>query len=195
MPQQRPSTQRQQSAGTQGPRIYILDEENYKHILSIIESMTVVMERSPSAFATMGEEDIRQHYLVQLNGQYESATAETFNYQGKTDILIRAGARNIFIAECKFWRGAKSLTEAIDQLLSYLTWRDTKAALILFNRNKDFSSVLATARTTIDQHPHKKHGPEIQSETRWRYVFGNPTDHSRELFLTVMVFDVPMTNS
>jgi hypothetical protein len=32
-----------------------------------------VMERSPSAFASMGEEDIRQHFLVQLNGQFEGA--------------------------------------------------------------------------------------------------------------------------
>jgi hypothetical protein len=39
----------------------------------------------------MREEDLRQHFLVQLNGQYEGqATGETFNFQGKTDILIRA---------------------------------------------------------------------------------------------------------
>ena len=57
-----------------------------------------------------------------------------FNFQGKTDILIRFEERDILVAECKFWK-AKAFLETIDQLLSYLSWRDTKAALIIFNRN------------------------------------------------------------
>ena len=48
-----------------------LDEANYRAILDIINSMTLVMERSPSAFSEMGEEDLRRHYLVQLNGHFE----------------------------------------------------------------------------------------------------------------------------
>ncbi len=68
--------------------------------------MVMVMERSPQDFKDMKEEDLRQHFLVQLNGQYEGqATGETFNYDGKTDILIRIDGRNIFIAECKYWGG------------------------------------------------------------------------------------------
>src|SRR5437879_895897 len=41
------------------------------------------------------------------------------------------------------------------------------------------------------RHPHCKRGPTIDEKTRFRYVFGNPTDHNREIILTVMVFDVP----
>jgi hypothetical protein len=97
----------------------VLDEANYQHILKVLENMTHVMERSPTAFSKMGEEDIRQHYLVQLNGHFEGrATGETFNYNGKTDIIIREGDRNIFIAECKFWKGEKAFLETIDQILS-----------------------------------------------------------------------------
>jgi len=93
----------------------------YQHILNVMDNMTKVMERSPHTFETMQEEDIRQHFLVQLNGQYEGqATGETFNFQGKTDILIRSEGRNIFIAECKFWKGPKGFSETVDQLLSYL---------------------------------------------------------------------------
>jgi hypothetical protein len=67
-----------------------LGDDNYKHILTVIENMTTVMERSPTAFRGMDEESIRQHFLVQLNGHFEgAATGETFNYSGKTDILIR----------------------------------------------------------------------------------------------------------
>jgi len=170
----------------------VLQEQHYQHILNVIDNMTVVMERSPTAFAEMGEEDIRQHYLVQLNGHFEgAATGETFNHQGKTDILIRVDGKNIFIAECKFWHGEKQLIETVDQILSYLSWRDTKAAIILFNRNKDFSQVLAKIKEAMAAHQHRKHGPKVESETRFRYVFGNPSDHSREIILTVVAFDVP----
>jgi hypothetical protein len=174
----------------------VLDEANYQHILNVIDNMTVVMERSPSAFAEMGEEHIRQHYLVQLNGQFEgAATGETFNHQGKTDILIRVDGRNIFIAECKFWHGEKQFTETVDQILSYLSWRDTKAAIILFNRNKGFTQVLARIKESMDAHQHRKHGPKVEAETRFRYLFGNPADHSREIILTVVAFDVPSSSA
>jgi hypothetical protein len=170
----------------------VLDDANYEAILDIIQSMTLVMERSPTAFAKMGEEDLRQHYLVQLNGQFEgSATGETFNYQGKTDILIRVQDRNIFIAECKFWRGEKSFGETVDQILSYLSWRDTKVAILLFNRNKGLTTVLAKVQATAKEHRHYKRGPTTEGETRFRYIFGNPSDHNREVILTVMVFDIP----
>ncbi len=96
--------------------------EEYEFILSTISNMVEVMERSPRAFENMEEENLRQHFLVQLNGQYEgNATGETFNYQGKTDIFLRVEDRNVFIAECAFWRGEKSLKDKIDQLLSYLS--------------------------------------------------------------------------
>jgi hypothetical protein len=79
---------------------------------------------------------LRTHFLVQRSGQYEGrATGETFNYQGKTDILIREENRNVFIAECKFWKGEKQFLETIDQLLPYVSWRDRKAAILIFDRN------------------------------------------------------------
>lgn len=169
-----------------------LDEKEYAHILKIIEGMTTVMERSPHTFYGMGEEDIRQHYLVQLNGQYEGqATGETFNHEGKTDILIRSDGRNIFIAECKFWRGEKVLEETVDQLLSYLSWRDTKAALIIFNRNKGLSAVIETAKNAMKAHPQYKRGPEVEGDTRFRYVLANPDDPNREIIVTLMIFDIP----
>ena len=102
-----------------------LEMAQYEQILSIISNMVMVMERSPQAFHNMKEEDLRQHFLVQLNGQYEGqATGETFNYQGKTDILIRVNDKNIFIAECKFWKGEKVFLETLDQLLFRLMWID-----------------------------------------------------------------------
>jgi hypothetical protein len=169
-----------------------LDMKEYENILSIISNMVTVMERSPMAFKDMKEEDIRQHFLVQLNGQYEGqATGETFNYEGKTDILIRAGGKNIFIAECKFWKGPKGFTEAIDQLLGYTTWRDTKTAILVFNRNKTFSEVIAQVPDLVKQYPCYKRQLSYNSETGFRFVFHHRDDKNREIILTVLCFDVP----
>jgi len=169
-----------------------LVESEYEHILEIIRSMVSVMERSPKEFVHLGEEGIRSHFLVQLNGQYQGrATGETFNYNGKTDILIREGDRNVFIAECKIWKGEGELVKAIDQILSYLHWRDTKTALMVFNRNKSFSDVLAKIAPTVQGHKCCKHLIKKIGETEWRFLFHNPDDSNRELHLAVMLFDIP----
>jgi hypothetical protein len=169
-----------------------LRPEVYEDILRVISSLSVTMERSPSAFASMGEEHLRDQILVSLNGQFEgAATSETFNRSGKTDILIRVKDRNVFIAECKFWDGPKSLTAAIDQVLSYLSWRDTKVAVIVFNRRKDISAVLAAIPETVSQHPLCKKQLEYKAEGAFRFLFGQKDDRNRDLMLTVVVFDVP----
>jgi hypothetical protein len=169
-----------------------LSLKDYDHILSIIQSMAQVMELSPSAFTKMNEESLRSHFLVQLNGHYEGgATGETFNYEGKTDILIRAQGKNIFIAECKYWSGSKKLSETIDQLLSYSSWRDTKVAIIIFNKNKNFSAVLEAIPATVEEHPNCKRFIGCQSETNFRYTFAHRDDPNREMILNVMAFDIP----
>jgi hypothetical protein len=140
----------------------------------------------------MGEEDLRSHFLVQLNGAFKGqATGETFNFQGKTDILMRFEGKNVFIAECKFWKGEKSFLETLDQLLSYLSWRDTKAAVLIFNRNADFSAVLAKIRETAPKHPLFKRDGGASGASAFRYVFAQPNDRNREIILTVLAFDIP----
>lgn len=169
-----------------------LSNQDYDHILEVIHNMAQVMERSPSAFANMDEETLRTHFLVQLNGHYDGqATGETFNYEGKTDILIRAQFKNIFIGECKFWGGPKRLTETINQLLGYSSWRDTKVAVLVFNRNKDLSKVLDSVQATASSHPNCKRVVGPRSETSFRYVFSHRDDANREMTVTVLVFEVP----
>jgi hypothetical protein len=169
-----------------------LDDANYEHILTVIGNMVAVMERSPSAFRTMKEEDLRQHFLVQLNGQFEGqATGETFNFAGKTDILIRAEGKNIFIGECKFWEGPKAFNAAIDQLLGYTTWRDTKTALLIFNRGRDLTTVLGKIPELVRARPEFIRQVDQAGESRFRFTLHHRDDKQRELTLTVMVFEVP----
>jgi hypothetical protein len=170
----------------------VLEEGEYQHILSVLEGMIRVMEQSPKAFREIDEEALRTHFLVQLNGHYEGqATGETFNYEGKTDIMIRSGERNIFVGECKFWGGPAKLTETIDQLLGYLTWRDSKAAILIFNRNKDFSKVLAAIPGTMAAHQNFNRDEGKRSETSFRYEFQHKDDTAKMIHITVLAFDIP----
>jgi hypothetical protein len=173
-----------------------LSEQDYQDILSICESMSLVMERSPTVFENAEEEHIRVHYLVQLNGQYQgTATGETFNATGKTDILIRHQNKNIFVAECKFWAGYSALIKTTSQLLNYTTWRDTKTALIVFNRQKNFTNVISEAQRAMRDHPLHKSGPTQKNETRFRYIFKHPKDDLREIIVTLLLFDMPKPSS
>jgi hypothetical protein len=166
--------------------------EQYEQALKIVQDMALVMERSPEAFKAMDEEALRQHFLVQLNGQFEGkATGETFNMSGKTDILLREGDRNVFIAECKFWEGPKAFGEAIDQLLSYATWRDSKTAILVFNRGVETSTVLSGIDKGAKGHANFKRAVNWPNETGFRYVFHSNGDVNREIILTVLVFHIP----
>ena len=169
-----------------------LNVEDYEEILGIMKNMVRVMELSPHEFHEIGEEGLRSHFLVQLNGAYAGqATGETFNFQGKTDMLLRVDGKNVFIAECKFWRGEKGFVETLSQLLSYLSWRDTKAAVLVFNRNADFSGVLAKIKEAVPKHPSFKREVGALDESAFRYVFAQPNDPNRETILTVLAFDIP----
>lgn len=169
-----------------------LELKEFEHILGILRSMALVIERSPDSFASLDEESIRTHFLLQLNGHYEgAATGETFNASGKTDILIRVDNRNVFVAECKFWRGAKAFSEAVDQLLSYLSWRDSKCALLIFNPTKDSTAVRAKMHEVmVARSEYRKtisHEPAGDS----RYVFVKASDPGREIQIHTMLFDMP----
>ena len=158
-----------------------------------MSNMVTVMERSPVAFGSMREEDLRQHFLVQLNGQYEGqATGETFNFEGKTDILGKSEGRNVFIAECKFWNGPKVLGDTVDQLLGYTSWRDTKTAVLLFNRKRALSTVLDKIAPTVAAHPNYVRELEFGDETSFRFVMKHRDDADRHLTMTVLVFELPV---
>jgi hypothetical protein len=169
-----------------------MEEVEYQHILGVMENMAHVLERIPKAFYNLDEEGLRTHFLVQLNGHYEGqATGETFNFHGKTDILVRSGDRNIFIAECKFWGGPAKLTDTIEQLLGYLSWRDSKTAILVFNRNTNFSNVLSAIPQMVMTHPNFRHDDGKRGETGFRYRFRHKDDPAKLLHLTVLAFDVP----
>ena len=73
-----------------------IEEAILTEILNVLASMSLLIERNPTTFAHIEEPVLRDHFLLQLNGQFEGkATGETFNGAGKTDILLRDGGKNI----------------------------------------------------------------------------------------------------
>jgi hypothetical protein len=170
-----------------------LGQEHYEHILSVLSSMSLAMERSPSAFYDLDEEALRWWFVVALNGHYEvGAKGEAFNAGGKTDILVDWKGKNVFVAECKFWEGAASLERAINQLFEYATWRDTKAAILMFSRNKDFNAVHSQIPGVVEGHrAYKEILPSSGSDTEFRFRLRHPADPEHELMLAVLAFNVP----
>lgn len=169
-----------------------LEIAHYEDILGNLAGMSIAIERSPSTFANIGEEALRDWFLVALNGNFRGdATGETFNREGKTDISVRVGGGVIFIAECKFWNGEKVLLETMDQLLGYLTWRDSKAAILVFSRNVDFTAVLRQIPEIIKKHPKFARQISYSSESGVRFYLQNKTDQAREHLVTLLAFNVP----
>ena len=169
-----------------------LNEEEYQHILKVLSSMSLVFERNPVTFSLFNEESIRDCFLLQLNGHYEGrATGETFNASGKTDILIREGDRNVFIAECKFWSGSKKFREAIVQLLGYLTWRDSKCALLVFNRSGNSSAIRSKMHEAMESLPEHRRTISHQHDGDSRYILVKASEPGREIFITTQLYDIP----
>lgn len=169
-----------------------LDKSSYVDILKLIHDVGKEFERLPSLYAGKEEEHLRDHFLMMLEPNFQgSATGETFNKTGKTDILLRHEGSNVFIAECKFWRGKKSFLDTITQLLGYLTWRDSKAAVIMFVPNKDFSSALETAKGCISEHSNYLKFSDSSDETWLNYVFHLNDDHNRQIQIAIMFYHTP----
>ena len=165
---------------------------SYSTILECIHSVGKMFERLPSTYSGKDEESLRDHILVTLQGLVSgSATGEAFNKRGKTDILVRNGSVNEFVGECKCWRGESAYIDAIDQLLSYLSWRDTKTAIILFVPNKDFGAVISQVDGITSKHKNYVQKTCVKDET-WRcFEFRMIEDESQIVELAVMLYHTP----
>jgi hypothetical protein len=170
-----------------------LDNEIYQKILRLIHDVGSNFERYPSTYRNKGEEDLRDHILLFLQPNFEnvSATGESFNKSGKTDILLRHESTNVFIGECKIWKGEKQLYSTIDQLLSYSTWRDTKTAIIFFVQNKEISSALEVVKMRTSEHANYLGFINKADENWYNFRFHMNGDKNREIKLAILLFHLP----
>jgi hypothetical protein len=149
------------------------------------------MERHPSTYASKQEEDLRDFLLMTLCTHYPNTTGETFNKKGKTDILVRYEGANVFVGECKFWKGIKSFHETIDQVLGYLTWRDSKAAVVCFVNNIELGPVLQQISSGAPQHEQFVRVESMKTESWTQFEFRLKSDPTRNVHLAVLSFHFP----
>jgi hypothetical protein len=166
-----------------------LADEMYEDVLRTLQALGRAVERLPKTAYRFNENEWRDLLLFILNSNYEGAArGEVFNGKGKTDLLLPWRDRNVFIGECNFWRGQHSCSEAIKQLLGYVVWRDTKAALIIFIERKDASAVITKADDVIRGHPAFKQalGGASDSDVRRDYLLTAEQDAARTIRLALL---------
>ena len=173
---------------------YHINDDIYKEILKHIYSLCKEYERHESIYKGKHEEDLRDLIVPSLNSVFigTNSSAETFNRKGKTDIITKApDDSNVFIAECKVWRGEKLFSEAIDQLLGYVTWRDTRTALILFVKNSGILDVIEKARSTISQHVCYARYNGQTGDSSFSYIYRTKDDPQSQIAIELMIFHYP----
>lgn len=171
-----------------------LIDDLYEHICDVVRSAGRAMERTPGAYADRDEETLRDFILTMLNTHYEGqATGETFQVAGKTDILVRVENQNVFVGECKWWSGPAAFGDAIGQLYSYTTLRDTKLALVVFVGAKGFGEIVSKARATIEAHDSFVSWLPASEKGELRASVVSPDDPSRQATLHVFLFHIPGT--
>ncbi len=169
-----------------------ITDEDYSHILSVIRHEGRTFETTPKTYAVHDEEQLRDILLAHLNGHYQGdATGEAFRRNGKTDIRIEDDTRAAFVAECKIWRGQKELTHAVDQLLGYLTWRDCKAAIVVFNKhNAKFNGIIENIPRVFEAHSRFKRLRAADGAGEWQFDMTSLEDDSRQVRVHVFVFNL-----
>ena len=171
---------------------YGIPNDDYEHILNVIRHENMAYETTPGTFRTLGEEDIRNIILAHLNVYFEGeAKGEAFRKNGKTDILIEHENRAAFVAECKLWGGEQVVLKTIDQLLGYVTWRDSKTSIILFNKNvAGFSGIQDKIDDIFTKHDNYISKSSGVNAGEWRYVFKSKDDEDRHLTIHVFMFNL-----
>lgn len=170
-----------------------LSGEVYNEILKVINDMGKSFEKHPNTYKGKDENTLRDHILILLENHFEgtSASGETFNKSGKTDIIVKHEANNIFIAECKFWGGEKVNTETINQLLGYLTWRDTKTAIVYFVKNKEISPILKKIKEFTEGHPNFVSYDDNKEDSWFSFTLHIENDPESKFKLTILLFHLP----
>jgi hypothetical protein len=151
------------------------------------------MERLPITARKFDEEGIRDIALFVLNANYEGAVSgEVFHGAGQTDILLNYKNTTAFIGEFKFWDGAKSVSDAIDQLFRYTVWRDTKASLVLLIKNVRATIAIKGADQAIRNHPQFSIALDSSDpDARRDYIVTSNTDPDRKISLALLYVAIP----
>ena len=89
-----------------------------------------------------------------------------------------------------------NLKNAINQLLTrYISWRDTKTAILLINKNRKISTILKKFKSIVEDHDLYKEekilsNKMLKKEGVFSYIFKHPSDKEIEIIITFLIFDI-----
>ena len=171
-----------------------ISNKAYFQILDYILLLGKNLEAFKQLNTKFDEERYRDYFLAFLNSisKQHAAKGEVFNREGKTDILLfDKEGNNVFIAECKLWKGETYLLNGVEQLFNnYVNWRDEKTAIIIFNRDvKNFTDLTSTATKAVENHSLCLKFVGKRKDTSFSYVFRNPHDEKKQVKLELVLLN------
>lgn len=166
-------------------KVIVLEKESYLQIYNNLKELSIYAQRLPKSYNKLSEEENRDQLINALNLKLTTATAsgETFNVRGKSDIIIVDNKVIYYIAECKLWNGEKKFRDAINQLLSYISQDVFYTSLIVFNKKN--KNIMEEAVQVI-----KSHDGYIKEISEDRFKFKHPKNDKVELEISLVVFDI-----
>ncbi|MDD5238856.1 MAG: hypothetical protein PHS34_08130 [Candidatus Omnitrophica bacterium] len=170
---------------------YILDMSIFNEIIKHIDELGINLERTSQRLRDRDEESLRDIFFIALNSAYKgTVSTEAFNHTGKTDLLIRQGKYNVFIAEFKIWHDNKYFLNGINQLLSNLTWNDTRCSYVIFSRNANFTDLIEKCKELIKTHSNYKSLIKPISPTSFLYEFSQIGDNKKQVRLSLHLINI-----
>lgn len=173
----------------------LFPDETYEDILDSIRQTIRSFETAPSSYSALLEEQLRDLILANLNSRWRgAAVGEAFRNRGKTDVMIEISSRAAFVAELKIWKGRRAFSNTLSQLFRYLTWRDTKVAIVLFNKeHKNFGEIIDIVRTMLQSSPLFLAFESDQLPNECRVTLKDERDLKRLTVVHILTADLRLT--
>ncbi|AMM93841.1 hypothetical protein UP17_16280 [Peribacillus simplex] len=177
-----------------------LSEVDYEKIIRDIYKYGIFMSGTRDSYKKLEEVDIRNLILNNMNSIYPNliGTGETFNKGGRADIILKNKEKiNVFIAECKLWKGPqKSIIEGLDQLLdNYIAEHDRKIALLIFNNKVKIETATKGIKKHVVPHLKTKRLSPMHIRTKFEdytyyYLIKHPLDSTKTVELTIILINI-----
>lgn len=159
------------------------------------EGNTALWGVRASTFSLSGhpEIEIRNNEIV-FNVSFPDDSAEANQDRIRSDIerIIKSLQDAVNYLKNDVNNHNNSAPNIIKQILSYLTWRDSKCAILVFNRTKKSSAIRKKMHEIMGARPEHRKTVLYPPEGNSRYVLVKESDPGREIFITTQLYDIPV---
>lgn len=169
-----------------------VDESFSACLVGTIDAAARMIERDPDAHRGKSDKMLRDALLSVLRAnQPNLAPGRLFSAAGETGILTRSDGRELFIAECRSWRGQKPFLQSIDSLLRSLDHGDSCATAVSFLHGQELSLVINAIIQALPHHPAYLGFEGYRSGSHLAFRFRSRRGPQREISLSVLLVAFP----